>query len=124
LHLLVATSLRLPLITPAGIKKEFPPPPPPPSDLAYERGFHQHFVEERSRGFIGRGGLISDLFSFGDDEGRSDSLPLVVIGAPGSGKTSLVTTFAKRFQEKRPRVFTIVHVVSASPSSTDVREVG
>ena len=41
----------------------------------------------------------------------------------GSGKTSLVTSFAKYYAETHPNHFTLVHVVSASPTSTDIREV-
>lgn len=106
-----------------AIKAEFAPPPEVQSELAYERSFHMHFVEERSRGFIGCQPLMNELMRFAADECRNDSLPLVVSGAPGSGKTSLVTAFSRRFSDARPNVFIIVHVVSASPSSTDIREV-
>lgn len=106
----------------AAIAQEFPPPPPPPSEIAYERAFHVHFVEDRSRGFIGRQAMLADMTVFADDPARGDSLPLVIHGTPGSGKTSMICSFAKCYAETHPEVVTLVHVVSASPSSTDVRE--
>eukprot|EP01138_Halocafeteria_seosinensis_P010237 gb/GECG01010455.1/.p1 GENE.gb/GECG01010455.1/~~gb/GECG01010455.1/.p1 ORF type:complete len:2817 (+),score=410.58 gb/GECG01010455.1/:1-8451(+) len=105
-----------------AIKQEFPPPPPPPSELALERSYHNHFVEERSRQFIGRKALMNELEQVANSSFNTDSLPFIVVGAPGSGKTSLVTSFAKYFGELHPRVFVLVHVVSASPTSTDIRE--
>lgn len=101
---------------------EFPPPPPPLSDLEVERTFHAHFVDERSRQFVGRQKLIARLVSIVDSDIHHESLPLVVIGQSGSGKTSLVTSLAKHYAETHPNAFVLVHVVSASPTSTDVRE--
>jgi len=106
-----------------AVKKEFPPPPPPPSELAYERSFHQHCIDDRVRGFIGRNSLITELMRFADDDVGRESLPLVLLGGAGTGKTSLVAALAKRYAATRPAVFTLVHMVSASPSSTDVSEV-
>ena len=102
---------------------EFPPPPPPLSELEFERSFHEHFVEDRSRQFVGRQGLISRMVDMINSKMWVQSLPLVCIGAPGSGKTSLVTSFAKVYAESNTSNFTLVHVVSASPTSTDIREV-
>lgn len=107
----------------AAIKTEFPPPPPPPSELAQERMLHHHFVEERSRAFVGRAPLVAQLLRFADDPGDGDSLPLLIVGSPGSGKTSLLLRFVKTYMETRPHVATIVHVVSATPASTDIRQV-
>ena len=88
-----------------------------------ERLYHAHFVEERARSFIGRHGLMKTLFDHALSHVEDESYPLVVIGHPGSGKTSLVCSFASQFTEAQPRVFTLTHIVSASPSSTDIREV-
>jgi len=104
------------------IKSEFPPPPPPPSQLDLERSFHQFFIQERSRTFIGREALMDRLQRHANGDSSGESLPLVVSGVPGSGKTSLVCHFAKRYQTEHPTCFTLVHVVSASPTSTDIRE--
>jgi len=101
---------------------EFPPPPPPLSALEFERSFHQHFVEDRSRQFVGRRALIQRLCDM-VDKNETESLPIVVIGQPGSGKTSLVTAFSKHYAMTHPACFVLVHVVSASPTSTDIREV-
>ena len=105
-----------------AVATEFPPPPPPPSELALERSYHNHFVDERSRQFIGRKDLVDELDGIASSGAHTESLPFVVVGAPGSGKTSLVTAFAKHFSGIHPRVFVLVHVVSASPTSTDIRE--
>lgn len=107
----------------AAIKAEFPPPPPPPSALAAERAYHTHFLENRAEQFIGRRKLIKRLEEVADQDHAKNTLPFIVVGAPGSGKTSLVTAFAKQYIMSSRRAFVLVHVVSASPSSTDIREV-
>ncbi len=106
-----------------AVKAEFPPPPPPPSELAVERAYHLHFVENRSQNFIGRRKLLKTLEGVADQDSKAATLPFVVVGAPGSGKTSLVTAFAKQYMTSGRNCFVLVHVVSASPSSTDIREV-
>jgi len=106
-----------------AVKAEFPPPPPPPSELAVERAYHLHFVENRSQNFIGRRKLLKTLEGVADQDNKGATLPFVVVGAPGSGKTSLVTAFAKQYMTSGRNCFVLVHVVSASPSSTDIREV-
>lgn len=40
---------------------------------------------------------------------------------PGSGKTTLVTAFARQYAQRRTAVHVLVHVVGASPTSTDIR---
>ena len=122
-----------------AIKKEFPDAPIRQSENDFERSYHMHFVEDKSRFFIGREVCVRSCFRFGipsslllvrggvscqvvccahvallsyvagpeqdivhelfrhcDSGYLSESLPLVVVGAPGSGKTSLMAAFAKR----------------------------
>ena len=62
---------------------EFPPPPPPLSALEFERSFHEHFVEDRSRQFVGRLALIKQMCDMVDKDALQESLPIVVIGQPG-----------------------------------------
>jgi len=108
-----------------SICMEFPPPPPPPSPLHVERAFHDHFVQQRAASFIGRQGIIDVLTAHANGDCSGSSLPFVVVGAPGSGKTSLVCKFAKQYSEAAgPSAATlVVHIVSASPTSTEIREV-
>lgn len=107
-----------------AVYAEFPPAPPPMTELAFERTYHTHFVEDRCRHFIGRHALLERMQRHIDHPVTVDSLPLVVVGEPGSGKTSLTCYFAKRcIDELYHRSFVLVHVVSASPASTDIREV-
>jgi WD40 repeat protein len=106
-----------------AVCSEFPPPPPPPSALHVERAFHDHFVQQRAASFIGRQTFIYEMLSFANGDCSGSSLPLVVIGEPGSGKTSLVCKFTKQFIERSsPQTHVIVHIVSASPTSTEIRE--
>jgi hypothetical protein len=79
-----------------AIMIEFPAAPDRLSDLDFERSFHMHFVDDKSRYFIGREDIIHELFRHCDSGYLSASLPLVVVGAPGSGKTSLMAAFAKK----------------------------
>lgn len=102
---------------------EFPPPPPPPSALALERMYHIHFLEDRSADFIGRKEMMQQMTDYCDEDASVSSLPLVVVGAPGSGKTSLVSAFATRWMATHTNTFTLAHVVGASPTSADIRDV-
>lgn len=102
---------------------EFPPPPPPPGPLAVERNYHQHYVDLRSRSFLGREALIERIERHCDADISTETQALVVVGSAGSGKTSLAMAFARRYGDKHATVHVIVHVVSASPTSTDIRQV-
>jgi len=70
--------------------------------------------------FVGRRPLLSDIFE------KVSSTPLtVVVGEPGSGKSSLVAAFVKKTLNGEYDVLndmkTIYHFIGAAPGSTDIR---
>lgn len=105
-----------------AIKAEFPKPPEAASALDVERGFHWDFVEDRARTLVGRRDMIDTLHRFAVSDASHHSLPLVVVGEPGTGKSSIIAAFAHEYARDHPRDFVLVHVVGASPSSSDVYE--
>jgi telomerase protein component 1 len=121
-------------------------------ELALERAHHDAFIEDRSRNFVGRLDLLSELKNYADGSRASHpraapqrgwlhkilekvrkpdqdaaeasimALPLLVTGKPGSGKSGLLAKFAADYATAHPEVFILTHFVGASPGSTDVRE--
>lgn len=111
-----------------AIAFEFPKQNKIVTPLDEERSYHTHFIEYRYNNFIGRLKLLENLELHAEGllkKGRLNSeggiLPLVVVGDPGSGKSSVVTAFAQRYLISHPNTFVLPHVVGASPKSTDIR---
>lgn len=89
--------------------------------LAIERSYHDRFIESHSAVFIGRDSLLQTLDTF---VAASTEHPLVIIGQPGSGKTSLVSYFCRKIMQEsasNPNQTVIAHFVGASPGSTSIR---
>lgn len=92
----------------------------PADDLASERHFHETFIENRIGRFVGRRDILDKLHEFTDSE---DENSLVVTGAAGCGKSTILAKFAKEYKEKHPEEFVLTNFIGASPGSTDVRRV-
>lgn len=107
----------------SAICSEFPKQQSSASPLEVERSYHIHFVAFRARHFIGRRQLLeeADAAVAGRPLEDAQRTPLVVVGEPGSGKTTFVTYFASLFPRLHPEAVVITHVVGASPTSTDIR---
>ncbi|MEK6323893.1 MAG: DUF4062 domain-containing protein [Acidobacteriota bacterium] len=102
----------------SAISDEYPEEAAPPDELEIERGFHEAFVESRVGRFIGRADLLEGM----KDYAGSDRLaPLVVAGAPGSGKSALLAKFAHDYARDHADTFVLSHFIGASPGSTDIR---
>lgn len=101
---------------------EFPEETVIPDALTITRSYHANFVEFHSRGFIGRKNILSSITSFVDS---SNTLkPIVVVGEPGCGKTSLMATFVKQYVISHSRTVEIIyHFVGAAPGSTNIRQI-
>lgn len=96
-------------------------------ELTTERLLHEQFVESHSRLFVGRGNLMNQLMTYCDaNTPGTPSIPLVVIGEPGAGKTSLMCSFALQYaasMKDNDDAFVLYHFVGAAPGSTNIRHV-
>jgi telomerase protein component 1 len=97
-------------------------------ELTAERLLHEQFIESHSRNFVGRGSFINGLVSYCDTPKPSTEIvrPLVVIGEPGAGKTSLMSSFVSQYSsamKEQDDTFVLFHFVGAAPGSTNIRHV-
>ncbi|HUS11312.1 MAG TPA: AAA family ATPase [Pyrinomonadaceae bacterium] len=90
---------------------------PQTNTLETERGYHETFIENSTKRYIGRRALLDELCEYSDSEKRT---PLVVTGGAGCGKSALLAKFAKEYAEKREVTFVLTHFIGVSPGSTDI----
>ncbi len=86
--------------------------------LASELDFHEVFVENRTRLFVGRTVLIREILDYIDTEG--DKI-LAVYGEPGSGKSAIMAQCYNNLKASLgpdSDVLVIPHFVGASPGSS------
>lgn len=90
------------------------------NELAEERDFHERFIENRSRLYIGRQRLQDELKAF--VAGAENNIGLVT-GPSGSGKSAALAKFCQLSTLNYPPSCTLIaHFVGASPRSTSLRE--
>ena len=80
-----------------------------------ERAYHEHFVIDRTRLFLGRDEIVKRIL-----DGLADPLGgnlMAVTGAPGSGKSALLAECARRARERFQGALIIPHFIGASPGS-------
>jgi WD40 repeat protein len=80
------------------------------------RAAHEWFLLERTELFVGREDLVERLLGYVSADRDGD--PLVVTGAPGSGKSALLAECARRCRERFPNAAVIPHFVGAAPGTT------
>ncbi len=103
----------------SAISQEYPEKESPFDDLAIERAYHETFIERLSQHFIGREELLQQLSTYANNEGTM--APLVVVGAPGSGKSALLANFVREYRTAHSEIFVLSHFIGVSPGSTDIR---
>jgi len=98
--------------------------PPPPAAvgsgdwLEEEADYHERFIESRTQIYVGREKIQRQLMDFAES---TETVPCLVTGPSGSGKSAVLAMFATRYQEEHPDTFVIPHFVGASPASTNLR---
>jgi telomerase protein component 1 len=102
----------------SAISQEYPEEATRPDELAIERAYHEAFVEGRCRRFVGRRDLLAQIAAYADGELTA---PLVVVGAPGCGKSAVLANFARSYAEAHEDVFVLSHFIGVSPGSADIR---
>jgi hypothetical protein len=88
-------------------------------ELAEERDFHERFIENRSRLYIGRRELQDKLSAFAM---AMEPRPCLVTGPSGSGKSAALSKFVTVWRLQHPAGMLIPYFVGASPRSTSLRE--
>lgn len=103
----------------AAIERRYPPTGHDPSPHKYEIDQHGAAVVRLARGFVGREEELGKL----DAHLASDGPPLLVLGAPGLGKTALLCEWVRRLREKHARsdLLVLTHIVEATPGSADTK---
>ena len=88
--------------------------------LDEETEFHELFVTDRTRRFVGRRELLSQMHAFcGKDGGPS---ALLISGEPGCGKSALMGKFTSQVLHNHPDWLILYHFIGASPDSTNLRQ--
>ena len=88
--------------------------------LEQEAEFHEVFMAERTRLFVGRRDLLDKMHSFCTHD--TDPSILLITGEPGNGKSALMAEFTKELSEKHSDWLILPHFVGASPDSTSIRQ--
>lgn len=101
----------------AAIREEVDAFTSPPT-WQQEQREHEEFGAERCRGFLGRQDVLATL------ERRptgASTAPLLLVGAPGSGKTAVLAEMARRLRDGNGGRDVLVRFIGATPRSTEVR---
>jgi NACHT domain- and WD repeat-containing protein len=85
--------------------------------LARETDAHEEFAKDRARLFTGRTGIVDRIGSY--IEQRTGS-PLVVWGAPGSGKSAVIARAGQLAEERYPGAI-VLRFIGVTPESSNVR---
>ncbi len=88
--------------------------------LEEEAEFHDLFIEDRTRRFVGRRKLLDRMNDFCGQ--NCEPSVMVITGEPGCGKSALMGRFSEEIVRKHPDWLIIPHFVGASPDSTSLRQ--
>jgi len=85
-------------------------------------GVERRYVDRTMASFVGRKDMLRKLRKNLDVDWTARGLPVVVVGEPGTGKTSLLCAFCHYYRKLNPDATILPHIVFASPRSTDIVE--
>lgn len=100
----------------SAIEQDFPLVPSGPSAEASDRSSHEQFLVERTALFVGRDAAIARVLAY--TRGDSQSLPLLVTGDAGSGKSALLAECARRCREQHRDTLVLPYFIGGAPGST------
>jgi hypothetical protein len=90
-----------------------------PDPLDQEAARHAAYGQNRRQALVGRDDLLQAL----DDQVYRGTLPLVVTGEAGSGKSALLAEWAARWASRNPEDLVVRHHVGSTPESADWRAI-
>ena len=88
--------------------------------LEEEAEFHELFVADRTRRFVGRRDVLDRMHGF--CEQHDEPSVMVITGEPGCGKSALMGRFSEEITHAHPDWLIIPYFVGASPGSTNLRQ--
>jgi tetratricopeptide (TPR) repeat protein len=91
------------------------PPRPAIDPLDQEAADHEAFGESRLRVYLGR----AEAYERVDAHVASEEPPLVLLGESGSGKSALLANWARRWRQRHPEDFLLLHFIGSTAESTD-----
>ncbi|HKH48743.1 MAG TPA: AAA family ATPase [Thermoanaerobaculia bacterium] len=80
-----------------------------------ERAYHERFIIDRMRLFIGRASEIRQVAAYVANV--EDRRPLVVTGPPGAGKSAFLAGCVRLCRELHPALLVVPHFIGAAPGS-------
>jgi hypothetical protein len=88
--------------------------------LTEEAEFHELFMADRTRRFVGRSDILIKMHNFVEKD--TDPRLMVITGESGCGKSALMARFTEKIIQSHPDWLILSHFVGASPSSTSLRQ--
>jgi WD40 repeat protein len=86
--------------------------------LDEENRAHEEFGEDRARFFVGRAAILGTIREYIRSESRN---PLAIHGAPGSGKSALISRAVQEARHAQPEAEIVVRFIGVTPASSDGR---
>jgi hypothetical protein len=86
--------------------------------FAAERARHEWLAASRLRGFVGRDAALRELADYADGD---DTVPCLVSGAAGVGKSALLARFVEDEGRRQPDRLVIAHFLGASVEAANPR---
>ena len=105
------------------LHEQFPADPTPPSPAEMENRGHRTFVEAHSGKVYGRDKEVKKICEYVSSGGSEPTAPLVVVGPPGSGKSTVLAkaaTEVMKAAEKEANHKVIYHFIGSAPGSTSI----
>lgn len=89
-----------------------------PNELSKIRRNHEIILNKKASFYIGNKENFDRLTSFVNSKNTKQA-PLVILGEPGSGKSSLLANWLLNYKDAKPNDFIITHFIGSAPDSSN-----
>ncbi len=100
-----------------AIEDEYPANETETDPLRIENKYHENFIAQLTRFFIGREDTLNEISRYILDK---DCRPLFMSGEAGSGKSALLAKASLIFRAENPDAISIARFIGASPASLNI----